>query len=123
MAVMRKAMVYLGLVEDDAENYDEYDEYEAPPPVAPVAQGGRRGHLERSAAEVEYGRRSLTPERTPALGTPPSAWPGHKTTSTSRSAMTAIYFSLRISRRRSRPSGPYPTGCRREPSNAEPTRR
>jgi cell division inhibitor SepF len=67
MAVMRKAMVYLGLVEDDAENYDEYDEYEAPPPVAP-AQGsmGRRGHVDRSVAEVEYGRRSLAPERTPA---------------------------------------------------------
>jgi cell division inhibitor SepF len=71
MAVMRKAMVYLGLVEDDAEDYDEYDEYEAPPPVATAPQGGmgRRGHLDRSAAEVEYGRRSLAPdtrERTPA---------------------------------------------------------
>jgi cell division inhibitor SepF len=40
MAVMRKAMVYLGLVEDDAENYDDYDEYEAPPP--PQADYGRR---------------------------------------------------------------------------------
>jgi cell division inhibitor SepF len=64
MAVMRKAMVYLGLVEDDAENYDDYDEYEAPAPVAPVPQASRRGHVDRT--DVEYGRRSLAPERTPA---------------------------------------------------------
>ena len=42
MAVMRKAMVYLGLVEDDVEQYDEYDEYEAPAPVAGGAAARRR---------------------------------------------------------------------------------
>ena len=56
MAVMRKAMVYLGLVEDDAENYDEYDEYEAPAPVP----AGRRGAMpvdRAPVADMEYGRR------------------------------------------------------------------
>jgi cell division inhibitor SepF len=67
MAVMRKAMVYLGLVEDDAESYDEYDEYEAPP-APPAAPTGRRaaGQVDR---DIDYGRRSFAPEgrdRTPA---------------------------------------------------------
>jgi cell division inhibitor SepF len=62
MAVMRKAMVYLGLVEDDAENYDEYDEYEAPAPVAPAAVGRRGSAQADRSAEVEYGRRAPSPE-------------------------------------------------------------
>ncbi|MDQ1484381.1 MAG: cell division inhibitor SepF [Actinomycetota bacterium] len=48
MAVMRKAMVYLGLVEDDHEQYDEYEEYEAPAPSS------RRGAPE--PAEMDYRR-------------------------------------------------------------------
>jgi cell division inhibitor SepF len=60
MAVMRKAMVYLGLVEDDAENYDEYDEYEAPAPVPTGRRGGMQ--VERAAADIDYGRRGAAPE-------------------------------------------------------------
>jgi cell division inhibitor SepF len=60
MAVMRKAMVYLGLVEDDAENYDEYDEYEAPEPV-PAAR--RAAPVNRAAtADIEYARRGAAPD-------------------------------------------------------------
>jgi len=58
MAVMRKAMVYLGLVEDDVEQYDEYDEYEAPAPV-PAA---RRTPAHQPQVEADYGRRSSAPE-------------------------------------------------------------
>jgi cell division inhibitor SepF len=71
MAVMRKAMVYLGLVEDDAEGYDEYDEYEAPqaPSAAPAGRRGA-GQADRAGSpEIDYGRRSFVPEgrdRTPA---------------------------------------------------------
>jgi cell division inhibitor SepF len=60
MAVMRKAMVYLGLVEDDAENYEEYDEYEAPP----ASSTGRRSLSSEPTAEVDHPRRaSETRER------------------------------------------------------------
>jgi cell division inhibitor SepF len=58
MAVMRKAMVYLGLVEDDADQYDDYDEYEAPVPVA----SGRRALSHEAPADVDRGdqlRRSV----------------------------------------------------------------
>jgi cell division inhibitor SepF len=58
MAVMRKAMVYLGLVEDDVEQYDDYDEYEAPVPAPAV----RRASAHQPTAEPEYGRRSSAPE-------------------------------------------------------------
>jgi cell division inhibitor SepF len=57
MAVMRKAMVYLGLVEDDAEHYDEYEEYEAPP-----APSGRRPASHEGQPDADYGRRSFAPE-------------------------------------------------------------
>jgi cell division inhibitor SepF len=52
MAFMRKAAVYLGLVEDDEEQYDEYDEYEAAP-----AHHGRRGPaVHDTAVDLDYGR-------------------------------------------------------------------
>jgi cell division inhibitor SepF len=67
MAVMRKAMVYLGLVEDDAEHYDEYEEYEAPAPVP----SGRRPASHESQPDADYGRRSFAPEtRDRAAGHP-----------------------------------------------------
>jgi cell division inhibitor SepF len=71
MAVMRKAMVYLGLVEDDAESYDDYDEYEAQQAPQPAPTGRRgAGQPDRAGSpDIEYGRRSFAPEgrdRTPA---------------------------------------------------------
>ena len=54
MAFMRKAAVYLGLVEDGEEQYDEYDEYETPAPVHP----GRRGSgIHDTSVDLDYGRR------------------------------------------------------------------
>jgi cell division inhibitor SepF len=62
MAVMRKAMVYLGLVEDDADNYDEYDEYEAPAP----SPTGRRSLSNEPLPEADQPRRGPEPrDRTP----------------------------------------------------------
>jgi cell division inhibitor SepF len=69
MAFMRKAAVYLGLVEDGGEQYDEqydaYDEYESAAPVSPHA--GRRGsgsgrearESHDPAIDLDYGRRGL----------------------------------------------------------------
>jgi cell division inhibitor SepF len=58
MAFMRKAAVYLGLVEDGEEQYDEYDEYEAPAP----AHSGRRspaGAPHDTSVDLDYGRRGF----------------------------------------------------------------
>jgi cell division inhibitor SepF len=84
----RKVGVYLGLVEDDADGYEEYDEYGEYPPApvaaAPVAPSGRRGRAHREADhEVDLrhspgqGRSSSAEgfERTtvyPARGTAPA---------------------------------------------------
>jgi cell division inhibitor SepF len=77
MAVMRKAMVYLGLVEDDAEHYDEYDEYEAPAPPSGRRSAGSDGH-----AEVEYGRRPGGGEPRDRAGGYPAGRPGVLATAT-----------------------------------------
>jgi cell division inhibitor SepF len=61
MAFMRKAAVYLGLVEDGEEQYDEYDEYEAPAPVHPgrrAAAGGNHPAHETSI-DLDAGRRGF----------------------------------------------------------------
>ena len=42
MAFMRKAAVYLGLVEDDDEPYDEYEEYDTPQPAPAAPAAARR---------------------------------------------------------------------------------
>jgi cell division inhibitor SepF len=56
MAFMRKAAVYLGLVEDGDEQYEEYDEYEAP---APMPAGRRPAAMHETAIDVDHGRRSF----------------------------------------------------------------
>jgi cell division inhibitor SepF len=53
----RKMGVYLGLVEDDVDGYEEYDEYVEYPaaPPAPVAAGPRRrGHRDDHDAEPRH---------------------------------------------------------------------
>ncbi len=60
MAFMRKAAVYLGLVEDGEqydEQYDAYEEYDAPAPAP--AHSGRRasGSAHDTAVDLDYGRR------------------------------------------------------------------
>jgi len=67
MAFMRKAAVYLGLVEDGEEQYDEYDEYDAPAPAQPGRRGsagggqtaGQRGYDSGydTAIDLDAGRR------------------------------------------------------------------
>jgi cell division inhibitor SepF len=65
MAFMRKAAVYLGLVEDGEEQYDEYDEYDAPAPAQPGRRAGTSHDLSSAhdtrfadtRADVDYGRR------------------------------------------------------------------
>jgi cell division inhibitor SepF len=54
MAFMRKAAVYLGLLEDGEEPYDEYDDYDAPAP----APAGRRSSADShdTAVDLDYGR-------------------------------------------------------------------
>ena len=60
MAFMRKAAVYLGLVEDGEqydEQYEAYDEYDAPAPAP--AHSGRRASASAhdTAVDLDYGRR------------------------------------------------------------------
>jgi cell division inhibitor SepF len=67
MAFMRKAAVYLGLVEDGEEQYDEYDEYDAPAPVS-GAQSGRRGsagghNAHETAIDLDAPRRGYDARR------------------------------------------------------------
>jgi cell division inhibitor SepF len=58
MAFMRKAAVYLGLVEDGEEQYDEYDDYDAPVPSGPApTASGRRAAPHETAIDLDYGRR------------------------------------------------------------------
>ena len=62
MAFMRKAAVYLGLVEDGGEQYDEqydaYDEYETAAPAHPARRAsGPSGH--DTAVDLDYGRRGF----------------------------------------------------------------
>jgi len=61
MAFMRKAAVYLGLVEDGEEQYDEYDEYEPPAPVhsgrRAQAGGGHPAH--DTSIDLDGGRRGF----------------------------------------------------------------
>jgi cell division inhibitor SepF len=80
----RKVGVYLGLVEDDVDGYEEYDEYgeypaapTAVPAAVPQATGGRRGRGHRDADhEVDlrhapqgrgegFDRTAVYPSRTP----------------------------------------------------------
>ncbi|MGH8889477.1 MAG: cell division protein SepF [Acidothermaceae bacterium] len=100
MAFMRKAAVYLGLVEDGEEQYDEYDEYDAPAPVQPGRRGsvggnpvaaqrgydpgyetaidldaGRRGHDSRHDRYAERDRSGGYPASRGSLATAPAPAP------------------------------------------------
>jgi len=62
MPFMRKAAVYLGLVEDGEEPYDEYDEYDQydQAPAAPPSRrgsGGHIGHAHDTSIDLDGGRR------------------------------------------------------------------
>jgi cell division inhibitor SepF len=54
MAFMRKAAVYLGLVEDGEEQYDEYDEYDAPAPANPGRRASAASHDVPSAHDARF---------------------------------------------------------------------
>lgn len=57
MAFMRKAAVYLGLVEDGEEPYDEYDEYDAPAAPPSRRGSGNLGHAHDTSIDLDAGRR------------------------------------------------------------------
>ncbi|MBX6372266.1 MAG: cell division protein SepF [Acidothermus sp.] len=83
MAFMRKAAVYLGLVEDDEERYDDYDDYQEPEPEprrvshASDAAATRRPAPLRRAELRDDADREVTPR---ALEERPAAAPLRVTT-------------------------------------------
>src|SRR5689334_6907420 len=52
----RRVMVYLGLVDDE---YDDYGDYEDPQPVAPTRQAPRSASYAPEAVEMNAGVRTL----------------------------------------------------------------
>ncbi len=57
--LVRRAMVYLGLVDDDYEDYEPYEEQAHQPQPAPMGAGGRQSLRTPYAAEPDPGMSSI----------------------------------------------------------------